>query len=348
MNVIERVLQERYDELGLAQLGMGREMGTVLLTPRFVTSRHVVGLVFPKGRPAPCVVVKLPRRPGDNAGVQREVDMLRAVAELTSDAPLGVPRVLGSFDVGAHTVLVETAMTGAPLDPKAVCANPSRAVHVGARFTAELPVTRDARDNIGCYEDAIAAPLRSLERHLPLAGRTAELVARTHEVLQPLRRAALPAVFEHADLSHPNIFVSTDGALQVVDWERSTMHGLPGQDLTFFLQYVSESERAAYTRPAQLRAFDDAFLSRRGWARPTLLGHLANRGVSETLLPQLIVAAWARSAATLTSRLMPEVQDATSVASAHAPSAAQLEAAVTQDRDFWLWRHALDRAPDLQ
>ncbi len=346
MNLIEAVLQEHFDDLGLAELGLSRTMGTALVTPRFVTSRHVVGIVFSANRSTPCVVAKVPRRPGDNAGVLHEARMLRALAEATAEVPLGVPRVLGTVDVGSHTVLVETAVPGTPLNPKAVCTDTDRAVRAGSQFIAALPVTRAAGGNPDFYEDAIAAPLRALALHAPLAGETAELVERTHIALQPLRRAALPAVFEHADLSHPNLFLAASDVLQVVDWERATLDGLPGQDLVYYLQYIGECARSAYTRPAQLRAFDDAFLAEGGWARLALQAHLASRGVTQDLLPALILAAWARSAATLVTRLLPE--GAAGAVSPDAPSGDQLDAAVAQDRDFWLWRHALDRTAALQ
>ncbi|TDK24087.1 hypothetical protein E2F48_15020 [Arthrobacter crusticola] len=55
-------------------LGAG---ATVLLTPQFVLSRHVVALVFAVGSTRPVLVMKVPRCPGDNEGVRRETDMLR-------------------------------------------------------------------------------------------------------------------------------------------------------------------------------------------------------------------------------------------------------------------------------
>jgi hypothetical protein len=158
-------------------------------------------------------------------------------------------------------------------------------------------------------------------------------VERTHELLAGLRTAELPAVFEHGDLSHPNIFVQPGGKLQVVDWERSSSDGLPGHDLIFYLQYLHESAKNAFSRPQQMGAFDDAF-ALGGRPRGPLRQHLEARGVDPALLPLLIIATWARSAATLGERLAGEClpgedQD-------------RVRRTVFSDRDFWLWRHAVN------
>jgi hypothetical protein len=47
----------------------------------------------------------------------------------------------------------------------------------------------------------------------------------------------------------------------------------------------------------------------------------------------LVIATWARSAATLAYRLATE--------GVPVPGSAQLRTAVLEDRDFWLWRHAV-------
>jgi hypothetical protein len=341
VNLVDRVLAERYDELGLAAVGLPRRMDTVLLTPRFVTSRHLVALVSRPGDSRPLVVAKIPRRPGDNQGVHHEAATLRRLTELAR-APLpGVPLLLGTVDVGGHTLLVETAVQGTPLDPPAVRLDRERAVRAGAAFVGELPVVRPAEDNRDWYGPALVEPLDALAELVPMGGETARLCARTHAVLQPLRDAALPAVFEHGDLSDPNLFLGPDGELQVIDWERATASGVPAHDLLFFLQFVAEATRGATERPAQLAAFDDAFVGPGAWTRPVLLEHLRARGIDPELLPLLVLATWARASATLVPRLVPD-----SELGAAAPSAEALAAALSHDRDVALWRHALTRVEE--
>ena len=342
MNLVERVLAERYDELGLAAVNLPRRMDTVLLTPRFVTSRHLVALVSRREDSRPLVVAKIPRRPGDNQGVHHEAATLRRLTALAGSPVPGVPLLLGTVDVGAHTLLVETAVQGTPLDPPRVRLDRDRAVRAGAAFVGELPVVRTAEDNRNWYGAALVEPLQALADLVPLGGETARLCARTHAALEPLRNAVFPSVFEHGDLSDPNLFIGADGVLQVIDWERATTSGVPGHDLVFFLQFVAEATVGATARAAQIAAFDDAFVGPGAWTRPVLLDHLADRGVDPALLPLLTVATWARTSATLVTRLVPDPGRG----AAAAPSPQALAEALTQDRDFTLWRHALTRLED--
>jgi aminoglycoside phosphotransferase (APT) family kinase protein len=338
MNLIEQVLIERFEELGLAPLGFGRRLQSVVLTPRFPTSRHVVALVFSDGDPRPRVVAKIPRRSRDDDGVRTEARVLRLLKSLAADAVPGVPAVLGTVDVDGRTMLVETAVHGVALDPAQVLRNPDGAVTAGVRFLAGRPMIRRAEDNTNWYAGALTQPLAALARLAPPEGEIESLCARTHAVLEPLRQVPLPAVVEHGDMSHPNLFLTEDrSSLLVIDWERATVEGLPGHDLVFFLQYVSQCMRGAVTRPDQLAAFDDAFVGPGGWARPVLATHLAERGVSPDLAGLLVLASWARTAASLVPRLG-------AGGPAGGSEATALAEALTADRDVALWRHALDRA----
>lgn len=331
MNFIDRVLRERYEELGLHRY-LGRQWATVILTPQFVTSRHVVALVRATNEQQPSLVVKVPRRPGDNTGVLREAAMLQQLWALSPDRAEATPELVGFFHVGDHCVLVETALTGLQLDPALVAVNFPAAVASGSEFVAGLPVTRQASSNGDWYTRKIIRPLDELIELVAGDAEVVALVQSTHELLAGVRTAELPAVFEHADLSHPNIFVRPGGSLQVVDWERSSIDGLPGHDLVFYLQYLNESVKSAFTREHQVAAFGQAF-SPGAWARKALQKHLEARGVDASMLPSLIVATWARSAATLSERLAGEA-----VPLQHLN---QVRHAVLSDRDFWLWRHAV-------
>ncbi|UVJ39571.1 aminoglycoside phosphotransferase family protein [Arthrobacter sp. CJ23] len=331
MNFFDRFLEEHYQEFGLEKY-MGRRWESVLLTPRFVTSRHVVALIFATGSQEPGLVVKVPRQPGENDSLRHEAEVLRALKIAGVGPSMGVPEVVSVCEVAAHTVLVETAVTGTPLDPRLVAADLPGAVSAGADFVDALPCLRSARQNQGWYERTITRPLEALSVMVSPEPEVDALVEHTHELLAPLRSAELPAVVEHGDLSHPNLFLQADGKLQAVDWERSSTDGLPGHDLVFYLQYLSESNERAFSREDQLGAYDAAF-GARGWALGHLARHLALRGVDVGLLPQLVIASWARSAATLAYRLEGQSDPG------HGTD--QVRSAVMSDRDFWLWRHAV-------
>ncbi|AOT02489.1 aminoglycoside phosphotransferase family protein [Arthrobacter sp. U41] len=337
MNFIDSVLHEHYEEWGLAAYGPGAEWSTVMITPQFTTSRHVVGLIFPVGAHSPSLVVKIPRCPGDNEGVRREAEMLRQLTALSDGRMEGTPHIVATLDVGEHTVLVETALTGAALGPYRVAKDLAGAVALGVDFVAALPCTLPGPDNRDWYERTLERPLEALASLLPGDAEVSALVDRTHELLRPLRNSTLPAVFEHGDLSHPNLLVQAGGRLQVMDWERSSLFGLPGHDLIFYLQYLSESSDMAFSRVAQLAAFDKAF-GPGGWALPPLREHLKFRNVDPALLPLLVIATWARSASTLAYRLASE--------GVPAPDSARLRTAILDDRDFWLWRHVVTAEPN--
>jgi aminoglycoside phosphotransferase (APT) family kinase protein len=259
VNLVDRLVDQAFDSLGLHGLGLSRGLRSALVTPRFATSRHIVALMFEPGAAGPCLVVKLPRRAGDNAGVEAEGRILRRLTEDAGTRVPGVPRFVGMLHQRGHSAVVEEAVLGTALDPAAVRRDPQGAVEAGVAFTASLPVT-GTEPGDAWYERSVAAPLRRLAPYRPFGDETAQLLERTHEALAPLRGSAVVTVVEHGDLSHPNIFRGGAGALQVIDWERSDPLGLPGGDLVFYLQHVHESLRAAHAPAAQLDAFDHAFV----------------------------------------------------------------------------------------
>ncbi len=337
MNFIERVLVEQREELGLEAAGLGTDLETALLTPRFVTSRHVIGLVYARGERRPRVVVKMPRQPGDKGGIEREAELLQRLHSLLGPHRLRVPAILGMVECDGQTLLVESVVEGTPLRHRRVRRHFAAALAAGISFITALPVTRPAEDNADWYRSLVAGPLTRLEQVVPRGGETVELCARTHALLAPLRSVPLPAVFEHGDLSHPNLLLGGRAAgLGVVDWERSTVDGLPGHDLVFFLQFLGEAVQSAFAWPAQAAVFDRAFVGSAAWAVPVLRDHLRDRGVDPALWGPLVLASWARTAATLVTRLVPGDGDG--------PLSPALEAAVVSHRDMLLWRRAVDAA----
>src|SRR4051794_25224992 len=208
MNLVERILLEHFDSLRLADAGLGRDLQTVLVTPRFPTSRHVVALILAGRDPRPRAVAKIPRRHLDDAGVLTEADILGRLENLAGGPLPGVPRLLGTVDADGRTMLVETAVDGAALDPALVARDVDGAVAAGGTFVAGLPLVLSADENPDWYAQTIAEPLAELATLVPLDGQTESWCARTHQVLAPLREAPVPAVLEHGDLSHPNIFLN--------------------------------------------------------------------------------------------------------------------------------------------
>jgi hypothetical protein len=150
-------------------------------------------------------------------------------------------------------------------------------------------------------------------------------------------------ILEHGDVSHPNLLMTADSQLTVLDWERYEPSGLPGHDLVFFLQYVAEARMSAVTRPAQLAAFDAAFVGQTAWARPYLLSYLTKLDVPDRFLPLLVLATWARTSTGLLTRLDTDETDE----AGRSADPSMLADTFASDRDFLLWQHAVRRFEQL-
>jgi aminoglycoside phosphotransferase (APT) family kinase protein len=311
---------------------------SVLVTPWFEASRHVLALLVPPGGREVAAVVKVPRRPWDVGGIEQEREALQAVAAAGSTVSGAAPVVLGSAGSGPRPFLLQSGVGGTPVAPEVVRRSPDRVLQAGLDLTARLAAVR-AGGRSATVADLLE-PLHRLAHTLP-GHDLSDLVRRTQELLQPLEHEAVPAVLEHGDLGHPNLFLQPGGTLTAVDWERAHTSGLPACDLVFFLQYFRECTASADTLEGQLAAFDATFVGPGAWARRHLSDYAQGAGFSSELLPHLVLATWARAAAGLLDRLRAGSPEASN------PPAADTEQIVGEvlvaDRDFALWRHALGR-----
>jgi aminoglycoside phosphotransferase len=318
-------------------LGRIERASCILLTPRFRTSRHVVGLLVPEGAVEPKLVVKMPRVPGDSSGLVREAAVLRAVHEAWPDISETVPRIV-AFEEGDGAVLVETALAGRLLGPGLLRREPTRYVDAVVAWLIELAATRRNGSEPGWYERMLEQPLKDVAESLPVPADEVDLVKRTLEFVEPLREAELPDVVEHGDLSYPNLIWTGENRVGVVDWELAEEHGLPLQDLAYFLTYATFALRRARDTTAQVAAFDDAFFARGGWARVRVEAYARDLALDRELLTPLFVFCWARSVARLVDRIGGEEA---------APMSEAAVAWIRQNRYYALWRHAIAHADRL-
>ena len=265
-----------------------------LLTPRFAASQAVIGVATSAdGRLK--AVAKVPRTSRGSGLVAREGAALDA---LTDEGRLdGVP----AHELtrrGGRTVLLEAAASGLPLDPHRVRTDPMSALETGMDWLDAMPrlpapTGFGADQRLDHLIGTAASRLRSPgTTHDPVR---AAAVATTLELLEPLRTAGLPAVFEHGDFSHPNLFVDGD-RMSVIDWEHALPHGLPLHDAFFFCGYLSQ----AVDRPTDAAATIDAYLraaGTHGWARAWIERHAERMGVERRQLRVLELASWFRSTA---------------------------------------------------
>jgi aminoglycoside phosphotransferase len=317
-------------------LGRIERASCILLTPRFRTSRHVIGLLVPEGEVEPKLVLKMPRVPGDSGGLAREAAVLRAVHEAWPDISKTVPRIV-AFEEGDRAVLVETALAGRLLTPAMLRREPARYLDAVVAWLIGLATRRNDIEP-GWYERMLERPLNVVAESLSLPADEGDLVKRTLELVEPLREAEIPGVVEHGDLSHPNLIWTGENQVGVVDWELAEEHGLPLHDLAYFLTYATFALRRPRDTTAQVAAFHDAFFARGGWARARVEAYARDISLDRELLTPLFVSCWARSVARLVDRIGGEEA---------APISEEAAAWVLQNRYYALWRHTVTHADEL-
>jgi aminoglycoside phosphotransferase (APT) family kinase protein len=327
VNVVVEFLHANRERLDLDRHGIGDRIPTVVLTPRFRASRHVVVLVLSE-RGDPVLVVKVPRLAFDTSGIASEFTILTAL-ERNGGRP-GVPRPVAFEEHHGVPLFVQTALRGRLLARPLARRRPVDWLESAAAWLATFPSTESSGED--AWDRLVERPLRAFAATVGEAW-ALDLVERTLDVVSPLRAATvLPLVLEHGDFGHPNVLVLPDGGLGAIDWELGEEHGLPAHDLAFFLMYLAIAGLRPETAAGRRAAFDRAFVAPDGWGLPALRSYCERVGVDAVLLPPLIVACFARYAARLVSRLAGGQE-------AHS----ELVRWLRDDRACDLWRHALDR-----
>lgn len=342
MNAATAFLDRHRGRPSLERFGTSSSLSCVLATPRFRASAHVIFFIIPHGSTQPVLVLKAGRGSGDfAASLAREADNLRAVQRVRPGGFDSIPRLL-AFEVHAGTpLLLETVVPGTVLKPRVVRRHSRHTIEGLLRWlldlqTASARPTSEPRADLHRLLDSrldrITAGVAPLIPH--------SLVARTRELTQPLASMDFPLVFEHGDLSSPNILRTSEGDFGIVDWELAEPRGLPGQDLFFLLAYLAFAKSGATRVEEHVAAFHRAFFGDSAWARPHVTRYADAIGLDQESIPPLFIACWARYAMGLSERM------------AHLPGGGGVtdeEARwLTRNRYFALWRHAVEHASDLR
>lgn len=339
MNAIVTFLAENRSRLGLDRHGADGRLSCVLLTPRFRASRHVVFLIARCGNSVPVLVAKTPRLEDDRDGIEREAAGLRTVQASRPGGFDSIPRLVALDDHRGRPVLVETALAGRPIDPATVRRSRRRSIAAAVDWLAELHVaTRSSHSqDPGWFDRLVERPLCEFGRLVPPQTAADErLIERTRELAAPLRDANLPLVFEHGDLSHPNLLLLDGGGLGVLDWELAEPRGLPACDLFFFLTFVAFSLNKGPRVEDQTVAFHRAFFGGGAWAPPLVAESFRRMELPDTAVKPLLVLTWARWTANLARRL--------SAGPADEPLDDSTVEWLRGNRYYALWRHAVEYA----
>jgi len=183
-------------------------------------------------------------------------------------------------------------------------------------------------------------PLDYFEKTLPQLSVENGLIDRTKRLVSPLNEAVIPLVFEHGDLSSPNILMDEQNRIGVVDWELAEPEGLPAADLFFFLTYVAFARNKTTKLNDQLQAFHKAFFGDDAWAQPNVLYYADRFQLSPQLLKPLFILSWGRYVSNMVSRLENISNSSTDFEQETAPW-------LRSNRYFAIWNHSINHLDEL-
>lgn len=305
----------------------------LIVTPGFVESRHVVGLVLDsRGRLRS--VIKVPRSISADHAVIHEATVLRRLGERAPSLLGTTPGALASVRVDGRRLLLESPLNGEPLT-HARARSDSAARDSVLAWVDDLPLTGEA-DGSDLLALLLEPLLERLSALLPEAHDLQGTIAETRRAVQPLRGRLLPTVFEHGDPAHPNILVLDSRGpatlTGLVDWELGREYGVVGHDLAQLLAFLTFAEAGVHGVNSEVAVFEREFADPEAHPRRRFREHVAER-CDDDLEPALFVLAWARSALRILDRLAPSA-----VGEAADPVAVRRE--VEASRNVALWRCA--------
>lgn len=344
MNFVLNFLSQSWQRLGLE----GRlpesptKLSSVVATPRFHASAHLIFFVLTAASSKPILVVKVPRLPGDNSRLDKEVANLNAVHAARAGGFDSIPRILAYEDYLGHRLLVETALASPTMRPAVVRRQPRICIEALMNWLLALH-TSSARSSSGVegwFANLVQNPLDEFENWLPVSETETVLIAATRTQAESLLKSPIPLVMEHGDLSSPNILMNEKNQIGVVDWELAEPAGLPVVDLFFFLTYVAFSRKNAGKTSEYISAFRDAFFGSQAWSLPYLQRYGAALHIPAAALRPLFLLCWARYVCGLVRRLKQHEHPQTKL------SNEQINW-LRLNRYYALWKYAVDHFEEL-
>jgi hypothetical protein len=244
----------------------------------------VVLFCFGPGEATPWGIAKV----GAESG--REAKWLERFGTNASAAGAAVPRLLASGAIGAHPVLVESAVAGRPA-ARALMAAPARFADVADRLAAWLVRWSGTTARRG------QLPSEWLEREVARL----ELPAGYRQWLADRRTdlagTAVPLVAAHNDLTMWNVRLGPDSALGILDWAEAESESLPLTDLFYAVADAAAACDGYRDRIAAARSCFEP-----GGSRTATIGPLTERAIAALSLSPAAAdlcfhACWLRHAA---------------------------------------------------
>jgi hypothetical protein len=305
MNLILAYLADNWERLNLDSYGQPDQLTSMFITPRFQASGHIIAFIFSTKSGLPLFVAKVPRIPYETDRLDKEADCLSQVQALRIAGFDSIPRIISYEYLGVNRVLVETALPGQPMKPTIVRKNSTLCIESVMSWLWDLQIT--CRNNLEydpeCFQRLMLQPMEILRATFAASPEDMDVLDRHLSLIQSVRNVHLPLVFEHGDLSSPNILIGEDSKIKIVDWELAEPNGLPVTDLIFFLAYIAFAKDSASNNKTYLKAFDSAFFGKNAWASKYIRRFAQELGLSKDLLKVLFLQCWCRYVSGLVWRL---------------------------------------------
>jgi hypothetical protein len=283
---------------GWSDWGLGHppeRLACLLVTAGNRSISKCVALIFDEQQRQPRLAVKFARVPESVPALARETAVLNQLHSRHPGALPGIPKVLFSGAQNDHVLLVETALSGVPLQNEIRTDNFGKLAFRAADWLADF-AQRTARRGVDDWYQRIAEPaLGGFEATFHEVAQRA-MLRKTRDMLAAI--GPLPTVSEQRDFSPWNVFLDSRGGLVVFDWESADLDGLPALDLIYFLTYLafllegvpidttSPRLRGSYRRLLDASTFT-------GRVRKACLAHYGRRlGLDPERLQLLAPLAW--------------------------------------------------------
>ena len=343
MNMVARYVTRHWDRLVPNRAGYSGRLSCLLLTPRFRASRHVVFLVLADRSPEPILVAKVPRLRGDLDSLHREAVNLQSAHAARPGGFDSIPRVVAYEECEGNQLLLQTALVGQAMNPALVQRQPGACMEATMNwlYCFNEATADHSEEPEKSFQRLVDRPLAQFRSLFPFTADEQSLLKKTEELTSTLRTTRFPRVFEHGDLSAPNLFVLKDGSLGVVDWEMAEPKGLPAVDLFFFLTFVAFARRRAERERDYLAAFHEAFFGPGAWARPYVTRYAERMQLSVQVMRALFALCWGRYLSSLAALLCGPCDTSGPVLEEETANW------LRQNRYFSLWRHTLSHMENL-
>ena len=342
MNLILTYLADNWERLNLESYGQPDQLTSMFITPRFQASGHIIVVIFSTKSDAPLFVAKVPRIPHEIDRLDKEANCLSRVQALRIDGFDSIPRLISYEDLGGNRILVETALSGQPMKPTIVRRNPTLCTESVISWLWDLQITcrYKVENDPDWFQRLMLQPMEILRAAFSASPEDLNVLDMHLSLIQSVRNTHFPLVFEHGDLSSPNILIGQDSKIKVVDWELAEPNGLPVIDLIFFLTYIAFAKLSASDNKTYLKAFDNAFFGNNAWASKYIRRFAQELGLSRNLLKILFLHCWCRYVSGLVWRLNESSTEATK----------QQDNTIKwlrSNRYYLLWKYALTNSENL-